>query len=193
MSLCRFCLSPISLVFLNNLVSSANFNIHVGLLWARTIATHGPFLCLSNAMHWPLDCHLCICSLPHVGQLSASYAPLVCHMWATCWPDNGHMWATRGPALQNACGPHVLKWEIFQLPHVGLVWPTCGMFAGYMCRHLHFPKLNNICHFSEHLTNLSMSSCRYCLSPISLVFVNNLVSSANFNILPVTPSSKSLM
>ena len=51
-----------------------------------------------------------------------------------------------------------------------------------MCRHLHFPKLNNICHFSDHLTNLSMSSCKFCLSPISLVFVNNLVSSANFNI-----------
>ena len=59
------------------------------------------------------------------------YAPLVCHMWATCWPDNDHMCVTRGPALQNACGPHVcLKWELFQLPHVGLVWPTCGMFAG---------------------------------------------------------------
>ena len=66
-----------------------------------------------------------------MGQLSATYAPLVCHMWATCEPDYGHMWATRGPALQNMCGPHVcLKWELFQLPHVGLVWPTCGMFAG---------------------------------------------------------------
>ncbi len=100
-------------------------------LWARTIATHGPLLCMSNAMHWPLDCHLCTCWFPHVGQLSATYAPLVCHMWATCGPDNGHMCATRGPALQNACGPHVyLKWELFPLPHVSLVWPTCGMFAG---------------------------------------------------------------
>ena len=36
-----------------------------------------------------------------------------------------------------------------------------------MCRHLHFPKLNNICHFSDHLTNLSMSSCKFGLSPIS--------------------------
>ena len=43
-----------------------------------------------------------------------------------------------------------------------------------MCIHLHFPKLNNICHFSDHLTNLSMSSCKFCLSPISLTFLNSL-------------------
>ena len=29
-----------------------------------------------------------------------------------------------------------------------------------MCIHLQFPKLNNICHFSDHLTNLSRSSCK---------------------------------
>ena len=58
--------------------------------------------------------------MPHVGQTMA-----------TCGPDNGHMCATRGPALQNTCGPHVcLRWEQFQRPHVGLVWPICGMFAG---------------------------------------------------------------
>ena len=62
-----------------------------------------------------------------------------------------------------------------------------------MCRHLHFPQLNNICHYSDHLTNLSMSSCKFCLSQISFTFLNSLLSSANFNILPVTPSSKSLM
>ena len=67
------------------------------------------------------------------------------------------------------------------------------VFPGPVCRHLHFPKLNNICHFSDHLTNLSMSSCQFCLAPISFTFLNSLVSSANFNILPVTPSSKSLM
>ena len=67
------------------------------------------------------------------------------------------------------------------------------VFPGPVCRHLHFPKLNNICHFSGHLTNLSMSSCKFCLSHISLVFLNSLVSSANFNMLPVTPSSKSFM
>ena len=26
------------------------------------------------------------------------------------------------------------------------------VFPGPVCRHLHFPKLNNICHFSDHLT-----------------------------------------
>ena len=45
----------------------------------------------------------------------------------------------------------------------------------------------------DHLTNLSMSSCNLCVSPISLVFLNSLVSSANFNILPVIPSYKSLL
>ena len=65
--------------------------------------------------------------------------------------------------------------------------------SGPVCRHLHFRKLNNICHFSDHLTNLSMSSCNICLSTISLVFLKRLVSSAHFNILLVTPSSKSLM
>ena len=67
------------------------------------------------------------------------------------------------------------------------------VFPGPVRRQLHFPKLNCICHFSDHLTNLSMSSCHFCLSPISLFFMNSLVSSANFNMLPVTPSSKSSM
>ena len=67
------------------------------------------------------------------------------------------------------------------------------LFPSYVCRHLHFQKLNNICHFSDHLTNLSMSSCSFCLSPMNLVFLNSLVSSANCNMLPVTPSSKSFM
>ena len=66
-------------------------------------------------------------------------------------------------------------------------------FPGPVCRHLHFPKLYNICHFSDHLTNLSMSSCKLRLSLISLVSMNGLVSSAHFNMLPVTPSSKSFM
>ena len=62
---------------------------------------------------------------------------------------------------------------------------------GPVWRHLQFPKLNNICHLSDHLTHLSMSSCNF-LSPISLVFLNSLVSSAHFLIVSVTPSSKSL-
>ena len=65
------------------------------------------------------------------------------------------------------------------------------VFPGTVCRHFHFAKLKNIFHFSNHLTNLSMSC--FCLSPISLVFLNSLESSANVNMLPVTPSSKSFM
>ena len=34
-----------------------------------------------------------------------------------------------------------------------------------VCRHLHFPKLNNICRFSDHLTNLSRPFCKCCLLP----------------------------
>ena len=63
------------------------------------------------------------------------------------------------------------------------------VFPGPVCRHLHFPKLNNICHFSDHLTKLSMSSCNFCLFPISLVFLNSLLSSANLK----SSSSKSSM
>ena len=101
----------------------------MGLLWARTIATHGPVLCLFTAMHVPLDCH----SVPVDCHMWASCLPHRCLLSATCGPDNGHMWASRGPALQNACGPQVcLTWELFQLPHVGLVWPTCRMFAGVL-------------------------------------------------------------
>ena len=67
------------------------------------------------------------------------------------------------------------------------------VFPCLACRHLHFWKLNNICHVSDHLTNLSISSCSCCLSPFPLIFLKSLVSSANFNILLVTPSSRSLM
>ena len=70
------------------------------------------------------------------------------------------------------------------------------VFPGPVCRHiinLHFPKLNNICHFSDHLTNKSMSPCNFCLSPISLAFQNSLVSSANFNILPARSTMTNAM
>ena len=50
-----------------------------------------------------------------------------------------------------------------------------------MCIHLHFPKLNNICHFSDHLTNLSRSSCKLCLSVSFVTFLNTFVSSANLS------------
>ena len=60
-------------------------------------------------------------------------------------------------------------------------------------RHLHFPKLNSICHFSEHSGNLLRSSCKCCLSASLLIFLNTFVSSTNFNTLLVMSSSKSLL
>ena len=102
----------------------------MGLLWARTVAIQGPLLCLLNAMHWPLDCH---------------YVPVDCHMWASCLPHKcllsatcgshvGQTTATRGPALQNKCGPHVsLRWEPFQLPHVALCGPLVECLLGCDC------------------------------------------------------------
>ena len=60
-----------------------------------------------------------------------------------------------------------------------------------MCIHLHFPKLNNICHFSDHFTNLSRSSCKLCLSVSLVTFLNTFVSSANLSTLLDMSSSKS--
>ena len=54
------------------------------------------------------------------------------------------------------------------VPHISQFMPV---FPGPVCRHLHFPKCNNICPFSDHLTNLAMPSCNFCLPPISLVFL----------------------
>ena len=39
---------------------------------------------------------------------------------------------------------------------------SSSMFPCPMCIYLHFPKLNNICRFSDHLTHLSRSSCKLC-------------------------------
>ena len=53
---------------------------------------------------------------------------------------------------------------------------------------LYFLKLNNICHFKDHLTNLSRSFCKCCLSPSLLTLVNInfvVVSSTNFSMLLV--------
>ena len=61
------------------------------------------------------------------------------------------------------------------------------------CRHLHFPKLNNVCHFSYNLANLSRSFCKCCLSPPVLTFLNTFVSSTNISMLLVILSSKSLI
>ena len=62
-----------------------------------------------------------------------------------------------------------------------------------VCRHLHFPKLNNIYHFSDHFTNLSRSFCKCWLSPSLLTLLNTFVSSANVSTLLVILSSKSLI
>ena len=57
---------------------------------------------------------------------------------------------------------------------------------------LHFPKFNNICHFSDYLINLSRYFLFY-LWPSLLTFLNTFVSSANFSMLLVILSSKSLI
>ena len=59
-------------------------------------------------------------------------------------------------------------------------------------RHLHFAKLNSICHFSDHSVNLLISSCKCCLFASLLIFLNTFVSSASFNTLLVMSSSKPL-
>ena len=59
---------------------------------------------------------------------------------------------------------------------------SSSMFPCPMCIHLHFPKFN-ICHFSEHLTNLSRSSCKLCLSVSFVTFLNTFVLSANLSTL----------
>ena len=68
-------------------------------------------------------------------------------------------------------------------------------FPRPVCRHLHFPKFHNICHFSDRLTNLSIyrSFCRCCLSPSLLSLQNISVSSSNFSTLLVILSSMSLI
>ena len=74
--------------------------------------------------------------------------------------------------------------------------PIVYCASSFLCpgwRHLHFQKLNSICHFSDHSVNLFGSSCNCCLSASLLIFLNTFVSSANFNTLLVISSSKSLI
>ena len=70
---------------------------------------------------------------------------------------------------------------------------SSSMFPCPMCIHLHFPKFNIICHFSDHLTNLSRSSCKLCLSVSLENFLNTFVSSANLSSLLDMSSSKSFI
>ena len=55
---------------------------------------------------------------------------------------------------------------------VGSSTSAASMFPCPVGMHLHFPKLNNIYHFSDHLTNLSRSSCKLCLSVSLVNFLN---------------------
>ena len=48
---------------------------------------------------------------------------------------------------------------------VSPIFNLISKFPCPVCRHLHFPKFNNVCYFSDHLTNLSRSFCTCCLSP----------------------------
>ena len=70
---------------------------------------------------------------------------------------------------------------------------SSSMFQCPLCIHLHFPKFNNICHFSDLLTNLSRSSCHLCLSVSLVTFLNTFVSSANLSTLLDMSSSKSFI
>ena len=85
----------------------------------------------------------------------------------------------------------ITEWN--KLPNDCVNVSSVNMFPCPVCRHLHFLKLNNICHFSDHLTNLSRSFCKCCLSPSLLTLLNTFVSSANFSKLFVILSSKSLI
>ena len=68
-----------------------------------------------------------------------------------------------------------------------------GWVGGWVCVcvHLYFPKFNDICHLSDHFTNLSRLSCKFFLSESLLTFLNTLMASANFSTLPDISSSKS--
>ena len=59
--------------------------------------------------------------------------------------------------------------------------------------HLHLPKLNYICHFSDHLTNLVRSSCKVSFSALVFTVLNTFVSSANLSTLLDKSSSKSFI
>ena len=66
------------------------------------------------------------------------------------------------------------------------VYPISWFTSEFPCplfKHLHFPKLNNICHFSDLLINLSTSFRKCCLSSSLLTLLNTFVTSANFSTL----------
>ena len=90
---------------------------------------------------------------------------------------------------------YVCKSFSFTLVHT-TVFPILYLLSKFpcrVCRHNHFPKFNNICHFSDHLTNLSRLFCKCCLSQSVLTILKNFVSSAHFAKLLVILSSMSLI
>jgi len=55
-----------------------------------------------------------------------------------------------------------------------------------ICITLHFSTLNDICHFFDHWISTSKSSCNWRVSPVLLIFLKILVSSANFTRRPAS-------
>ena len=77
---------------------------------------------------------------------------------------------------------------------LGTVPPFVYFISSLPCpvwRHLQFPKLNNICHFSDDLINVLKSTCKCCLSASLLIHLNTFVSYANVNNLLVISSQTS--
>ena len=61
-----------------------------------------------------------------------------------------------------------------------------------ICKTLHLSKLNFICHFFDQLTNVSRFDWNCSLSAVVVTLLVIFVSSANFDILQMRPSSISL-
>ena len=77
-----------------------------------------------------------------------------------------------------------------------IVSPTKYSLFTFPCpmwMHLHFPKLNNICHFSDHMANLARSFHNVFLSASVFTVLNTFVSFANLRTLLDKSSSKSFM
>ena len=87
--------------------------------------------------------HLCACWLPCRGLLSAISVHVAYLVCACSLSLMGHMWARQLPHVDQRCktisGPRLyLTWSPFQLIHVDLMWPICGMFVGLLdpCVHV---------------------------------------------------------
>ena len=110
--------------------------------------------------------HVCACRMSCIGLLIAIYVPVDCHMWASCLPHMRLLSVTCGPHVGQTtatcgqrCKTHVAHMcaELFQLPHVGLVWPTCGMFAGTL-----LPMELQLC-CSSTISMKWAYTCRWCV------------------------------